>query len=362
MSVSKIKLLNFRNFEDKEIKFSPKTTLILGQNASGKTNILESLFFLSTGKSFKAGLEAEVISYDKDISRIVGDIAPLDNSSKVSLEMVITRGLLNIGAERPEKVPRKKLLVNGVSRRLIDFVGNFRTVFFGPKDLDLVTEAPSIRRKFLDNTLSQVDKEYRRALLSYEKGLRQRNKVLWNIREGNAGRDRLIFWDQLLIKNGDFITKKREELITYINSYLPPELNNYFIEFERSIISEGRLSQYKNEEVLAATTLVGPHRDDFVFKMKGNGKWPEGRDLEAYGSRGEQRMGVLWLKMAELNFIEKIANERPTLLLDDIFSELDDSHKQIVIEIIKAQQTIVTSVNDEFAEKIEEFEKIDLTR
>ncbi len=348
--IKSIKLTNFRNFKNKEIGFLPGITLILGPNASGKTNILESLYFLSTGKSFKANLEAEVINYKKDIARISGTLP------ETKLEIVITNGTIDIGAERLEKAPRKKLLVNGVARRMIDFSGNFRAVLFGPWDMDLVTESPSIRRKFLDSVLSQVDKEYRRSILSYEKGLRQRNRVLLDIREGNTTRDRLLFWNQLLVKNGDYITKKREEFINFVND-LNFQINSLKLNlfYDRSVISNGRLEEYKDEEVLAATTLVGPHRDDFIFN-KGE------RSLSSFGSRGEQRMGVLWLKMAELSFIEGKIEERPTLLLDDIFSELDDEHRSIVLGIADKQQTIITSVDDNFAKDLKKVEKIDLTR
>ncbi|OGM88228.1 hypothetical protein A2594_01395 [Candidatus Woesebacteria bacterium RIFOXYD1_FULL_41_28] len=349
--IKTIKLQGFRNFSKVVFEFTPGISVILGPNASGKTNVLESLHILSTGKSFKAKLEEEVIQYDADIGRVEGVVVGEEETS-TTLEAVITRGKINIGAARPEIVPRKKLLVNGVPRRMIDFSGNFRTVLFGPWDLDLVTESPSIRRKFLDTVLGQVDREYRRSALSYEKGLRQRNRVLWDMREGNIGPDRLLFWNQLLIKNGNYITDKREEFINFING-LEFEINGLKlnISYDKSVISESRLEQYSEEEVGAATTLVGPHRDDFIFN-KGE------RSLSSYGSRGEQRMGVLWLKVAELSYIEEKTGERPTLLLDDIFSELDEEHKKIVMEISLKQQTIITSVDDDFTKDLKKVNKI----
>lgn len=341
-------LSGFRNFKKKGLEFSEKTTVIVGPNASGKTNILESLFLLSTGKSFKAKIEEEMVNYDKDLGRIKGKLL-----SGLTLEAVLTRGLIDIGSVHPEKVARKKLLVNGVPKRLLDFAGNFKIVLFGPWDLDLVTESPSLRRKFLDTVLSQVDREYRRSVLSYEKGLRQRNRLLWRIREEGLSRAQLTFWNQLLIKNGDYITQKRQEFIEFANSQPSLDDQKFHLEYDRSVISEGRLEQYKDEEVAAATTLVGPHRDDFVF-LEGK------RSLGSYGSRGEQRMGVLWLKMAELNFIEEKTSERPTLLLDDIFSELDHAHRGVVMGIAKKQQTIITTADEHFLKNLRPDVKIQL--
>jgi DNA replication and repair protein RecF len=344
-----LRLTEFRNFKSKTLEFSDKITTIVGPNASGKTNILESLFLLSTGKSFKAKIEEEMINYTKDLGRVKGKLL-----SGMILESVVTRGLIDIGATRPEKVARKKLLVNGVPKRMVDFAGNFKTVLFGPWDMELVTESPSIRRKFLDNVISQVDREYRRSTLSYEKGLRQRNKLLFRIREEGIPRSQLVFWNQLLIKNGDYISQCRNDFIEFVNTgnfQLP--FSNFHLEYDKSVISEGRLEQYKEEEVSAATTLVGPHRDDFIFF---EGK----RNLSSYGSRGEQRMGVLWIKMAELNFIEEKTSERPTLLLDDIFSELDHEHRDIVMEIAKKQQTIITTADEHFLKGFGRVEKIEI--
>jgi DNA replication and repair protein RecF len=366
--ITAVKLSDFRNFRSKHLEFSDKVTLITGPNASGKTNILESVFLLSTGRSFKARTEMEMIMYDAKLARVSGVLSgvtgPVGSSSRStfpavaagaqrdslrsrhpSLEVISTRG--------DNGWPRKKLLVNGVPKRLVDFAGNLKAVLFGPWDLDLVTESPSLRRKFLDSVISQIDREYRRSVLSYEKGVRQRNRLLFRIREEGVSRSQLSFWNQLLIKNGDYISVKRQEFIEFINKLPSPNSQDFQLEYDRSVISEGRLDQYAEEEVAAATTLVGPHRDDFIFKEKE-------RDLAAYGSRGEQRMGVLWLKMAELTFIEEKSGEKPTLLLDDIFSELDPGHREIVMNLTKNQQTIITTADPHFVGKLKKVEKIEL--
>ena len=351
MLISKLRLNSFRNFKTKLLEFSPNITVIVGPNASGKTNILESMFVLATGKSFRARVEEEMVNYDADIARAKARVA--SDGNLLDLEAVLTRGLIDIGKSAPEKIARKKLFVNGVSKRLIDFAGNFKVTLFGPWDLDLVTESPSLRRKFLDTVLSQVDREYRRAALSYEKGLRQRNRLLLRIREEGLSRSQLLFWDKLLVRNGDYISTARGEFIQFINSTKALNEEKLELFYDRSAISEARLEQYAEEEVAAATTLVGPHRDDFIFKR-------EKRDMARFGSRGEQRMGVLWLKLAELSFIEEKSGERPTLLLDDIFSELDHKHRKIVVRISDKQQTIITTADPHFIESISEVEKIEL--
>ena len=366
MLILKARLNDFRNFKTKLLEFSPATTVIVGPNASGKTNILESLYLLSTGKSFHARIEEEMVNYNTDIARVKVRIKT--DGVMVDLEAVLTHGFIDIGKVSSEKVARKKLLVNGISKRLIDFSGNFKIVLFGPWDMDLVTESPSLRRKFLDTVLSQVDKEYRRASLSYERGLRQRNRLLLRIREENLSRSQLLFWDKLLIRNGDYLSQKREELINFSNS--TPGINDqiFELEYDKSAISESRLEEYAQEEIAAATTLVGPHRDDFIFKIKIKKSKNRERDLARFGSRGEQRMSVLWLKLAELEFIENKSGEKPTLLLDDIFSELDHEHRDVVIDIIKENkdskkgfgQVIITTADPHYVEDIKKVEKITL--
>lgn len=398
--IKKVHLVNFRSFKNKSLGFSPETTIIVGPNASGKTNVLESIFLLSTGKSFRAKVETEMLRHGIDVARISGELRiknyELGNTHNTkyvihntALEVVLTRGLIDIGSSTPEKawpagrqVARKKMLVNGIARRLVDFAGNLKVVLFGPWDLDLVTESPSLRRKFLDTVLSQVDREYRRASLSYENGVRQRNRLLWQIRENpsaGSGRMRLLFWNQLLIKNGDYISQKREEFIEFANAQESLKSTVYSLEYDKSAISEGRLEQYAGEEVMAATTLVGPHRDDIIFKSSKSNKGSKGiksRELARYGSRGEQRMGVLWLKLAELKFVEEatrlrqgFGEARPTLLLDDIFSELDHEHRKIVMEIIMGKpglrqsfggQVIVSTADPHFIENFKGVEKIEL--
>lgn len=357
MLIKNLSLKDFRNFRLRRTEFSENTTVILGDNATGKSNILEALYLLSTGKSFKARVEREMINYTSDIARIEGTVVQPDGTS-LKLEVVLTKGEINLHGGGIQKAQKKKLLINGVAKRLVDFAGVIKTVLFGPWDLDLVTESPSIRRQFLDGVLSQTDREYRRSVMIYEKGLRQRNRLLLRIRDEGVSRSQLIYWDKLLIKHGEYITIKRGEFIDYVNA-TPDYLDrDYSLLYDSSVISEGRLSQYEEEEIAAATTLVGPHRDDLIFNISGNQK--KSVNLASFGSRGEQRMGVLWLKLAELSFIETSTGEKPILLLDDIFSELDHEHRGTVIDLCKKQQTIITTADPHYIEKIKGAEIVEI--
>lgn len=344
-----ITLQNFRTYKKRIIELHPELTVIVGPNAVGKTNILEAIFATAIGKSFRADKEGEVITWGEEVSRIKG------TSKEDILELVMTHGLINGGY-----APKKKFLVNGVARRQLDFTGRIPAVLFWPEDLSLVINSPSVRREYLNRVLVQVDREYRRSLSQYEKGVRQRNKLLFFIHEGSADRSQLPYWNNLLIQTGQYITKKREEFIGYINSREQTVLH-YQLEYDKSTISQERLDQYKEEEIAAKTTLVGPHRDDMIFKFPN--KKEVLVDLAKYGSRGEQRMGVLWCKMGELVYIEELTKKKPLLLLDDIFSELDHAHQEEVIVLIHQYQTIMTSADstilDRFPKK--EMSVIELT-
>ena len=332
MQLTNLSLQNFRTYRKENIVFSPATTLIVGENTAGKTNILEAISLCSVGKSFRAKRDSDVVLWGSDIGRI--KVKGTSAQGEFLLELVVTTGSIN-----GQKAPIKKYLVNTIPRRQIDFIGNFRSVLFSPGDLELVTDSPSLRREYLNTVLVQVDREYRRNLQSYERGLRQRNSLLDRINEGTASRSQLLFWNQLLIKTGASITDVRRKFIEYMNASKLSDLS-YQLVYDPSIISESSFEEYKDEEVAAKSTLVGPQRDDFSFFKKEI-------DVSRFGSRGEQRLAVLWLKLSELAFIENETGERPVLLLDDIFSELDDKSRQLVLEATGKQQTIITSAEED---------------
>lgn len=337
MILKNIYLQNFRSYEKSEFSFE-NTTLIVGPNTSGKTNLIEAIYLLSSGKSFRTDKDVQMLKFNKEVGRVKGEIE--DNE----LEVVITNGLVN------GKSQYKKFLVNGVAKRRVDFAANLLTVLFSPQDLDIIIDSPSLRRNFLDEVLEQVDREYRIASIAYVKALRQRNALLETTREtGIRNEKQFEYWDNLVIENGTIISSKREEFIEFANSSAK-DIFDFVINYDKSLISKERLLQYKEQEVLSGVTLVGPHRDDFSVSMF-NSSRNTVHDVKFFGSRGQQRLAILQLKMLELLFIEEKLGQRPVLILDDIFSELDEGHINLIFEEIGKQQTIMTTTHKEFIPK-----------
>jgi len=327
MKLKEIELTNFRNYTKRKFQLTNKT-VVIGGNGIGKTNLVEAIYMLATGKSFRADTDYELVKYESEFFTVMGQIGEIGE-----IGVIWTEG-------------KKKFLVNGVPRRMMDFTGKLKAVMFGPADLELVTGSPSVRRRYLDFVISQKDREYRRCLVSYEKGLRQRNKLLDLIRDGVATRQQLFFWDKLLIKNGEYITDKRGDFLGRFNR-TDKTHEAYRTNYDKSVISEARLAQYEAEEVAAGSTLVGPHRDDFVVLFSD-------KDVSKYGSRGEQRMAVLALKIWERDYLSD--QELPVLLLDDIYSELDHRHRKIVLKLIDDQvkrggQVIMTTADEHLTPK-----------
>lgn len=348
MILQSLSLQNFRSYKRATFDFSSETTFIIGENTAGKSNLIEAISFLSRGKSFRADKEIQVIRFGSDIARVLGKVTGED---RVQLETVFA--LLPV--QNGERFFQKRYLVNGLPKRRVDFAGQLPSVLFTPEDLEIIIASPSVRRNFLDAVLEQVDREYRIALNAYTKALRQRNALLEFAREtGQRKTEQFSYWDELLIQNGQLITKKREAFIEFINRE-GKEVMDCVVSYGHSRISEERLLQYKEAEAAAAVTLVGPHRDDFSVQISA-GK--EEKDVRFFGSRGQQRLVILQLKLLQLSYMERHLGERPLLLLDDIFSELDNRHISHVLELVGKQQTIITTTHEEFIQSQEKSSKV----
>lgn len=345
--IKDISLQNFRSYKKSTFKFSPQTTLIIGKNTAGKTNLIEAIYLLSTGKSFRTDKDTQMLSFGEELGRVKGRV---DESS---LEVLLTNG--QVGGQR--SFP-KRFFLQGIAKRRIDFEGILNAVLFSPQDLEIIIGTPSLRRNFLDDVLEQVDRDYRLALIEFTKALRQRNALLSLAKDtGRRNDEQFDYWDSLLITSGNLITKKREELIDKLNIF-EKEIFDFQITYDKSVISKERLTQYQDAEVGAGVTLVGPHRDDFYLTI---GK--STNDLRFFGSRGQQRLGVFQLKLLQIQIIEQTLGKKPILLLDDIFSELDNSHIDLVWSLTREGQTIITTTHEEFKpKKMKNIEMIELSK
>lgn len=338
MKLQKLNLLHFRNHENSFFEFKSDLTLVVGQNTSGKTNLLDSLSVLSFGKSRLAAKEEENISFNQNHCFIKAQIEK--NNEPLSLQVIYF-------SNPKSHYLQKKYLVNGVAKTHNSFVGNFLSVTFFPEDLTIASGSPSKRRSFLNEFIAQADPRYRAALSLYEKTVRARNAILEKIKNGQGRRQELAYWNKIAIENGQYLTAKREKFVEFLND--TDNTNtfplNIITSYDKSVISEERLNQYAQAEVAVSSTLVGPHHDDLFF-------FDNKRNLKTFGSRGEQRLLVLFLKLKAVEFLQTSCREKPVILLDDIFSELDDSNREVVAHLVTGHQTIITTANEQEAEKI----------
>lgn len=345
MSLISLKLKHFRNHKNVTFTF-PLTTVIIGRNTVGKTSVLEAIQFLSHGKSFKAEHDEDIISEGSDYANIEAKVE--EKEGNTNLKVILAK---------QESRFSKKFMVNNVARRQVDFTSHFLSVLFTPEDLEIITDSPSMRRNYFNTILSQTDKKYRISIGIYEKALRQRNRMLWLLREGkkyfNDGD--FEYWDNILITNGGIVTEARNTLVNYINEHAK-EVFPFEIFYDKSTITRERLDKYREAERATANTLVGPNRDDFFFRFQFTEK-----PISEFGSRGEQRLTIFQMKLIEIDYIRETTDHIPVLLLDDIFSELDNTNIHRVLELLPHQQTIITTTHKEFVpEKILKREDVEI--
>lgn len=365
MHVTHLNLSDFRNYARLDLALEPGITLFYGPNAAGKTTILESLFYLATTRSPRAGADREIVRWDAtgDIgvppfARMLCEVQRRDGG--VRLEVLVQRraddeGQLTNTSIKTVRVDRKAV-------RAFDLVGNLRVVLFTPADLVLVSGGPSERRRYLDITLSQLDGRYVRTLSHYNKIVQQRNSLLRSWREGRrsyrASDDELAFWDRELALAGAYVLHERLQAVRQLNTLIgplfcqisagqQPLLATYQSSVplpeaadERQIEGafSAHLQRIREDEVGRGQTLVGPHRDDLQLQVAGI-------SIGTYGSRGQQRAATLALKLGEAELMRERSGESPVLLLDDLLSELDSERRlHLLATILRPdQQTLITA-------------------
>src|SRR3989344_8893984 len=362
MEILDLTLTNFRNFTSRKFVFDKSLTVIIGANGAGKSNILEAVSVVCGQRPVHIESDLDLVKFGKSEAKIGSRV----EGSGFSKELIINFQVID------ERVIRKSYLIDGLKKRYANFLELLSIVVFHPEDLDLVAGSPSLKRHTLDLLLSVSDRDYWRIISAYNKVITRRNKILNRIAEGKSKPMELNFWDQRILEHGKYIAKKREEFFEFLNAstgsaqvlsesasssfsepglegiYKPgsarASLDGFGWELKQSLISEEKLIKNRDRDIAAGVTLSGPHRDDFRFVFKG-------RDLAFFGSRGEQRMAVLALKLSELEYLRMQRGRRPILALDDIFSELDWEHRETVLSVIGNQQTIITAAEKDSVPK-----------
>lgn len=371
MYCSSLSLTNFRNYKQIDVELPNGPILVLGPNASGKTTLLEALYFLATTKSHRATTDRELVSWDARAELGVPPFARV--SAKVqrrgtqNIEIIVMRE----NAQSDSGVARKRIRVNNLPKRAIDLIGQVNAVMFGPQDLDLIVGSPSLRRRYLDITISQIDPHYVRTLQTYQKVVLQRNSLLKSMAErgrrvwGESEPDQLTYWDDELVQHGSYLLVRRLEVIGHLNrladglhSRLAGTGEALEVLYRSTVTDETmpaitapseesvrekyreRLRLGRTEELRRAVTLAGPHRDDIQFTVGGV-------DMGIYGSRGQQRSVILAVKLAEVELMHEATGEMPLLLLDDVVSELDPERRRYLLEAVleRRQQVLVTATD-----------------
>ncbi len=355
MNVKEIRLINFRNFLDSAISFNSSLNIFIGNNAQGKTNIIESIYTLMRGNSYRTTDDQNLIHWSQDKSYILGEICQKEACFHISIL------LQNIEKPVPQPNRLKKIIkINKKYQKKSWLLKKFNPVIFTPEDLQIIKSSPSIRRKFLDEVIINLSPVYYQYLKDYNHILFQRNALLKNIKNQKEINQQLMVWDQNIIKLGTFIIFYRVKFLQKLNQkakifhqmmtenketiklkYNSNILTTYTDDKEEiSKIMEYKLKSAKEKDFNLKITTVGPHRDDyFIMNNEIN--------LGLYGSQGQQRTAVLSLKLAELELFKEKINEYPPLLLDDVMSELDSERRIFLIQLIKdkAMQTFITSIS-----------------
>ena len=337
--IKSIELQNFRNYEDLNISFDEGTNIFYGDNAQGKTNILEAAYLSGTTKSHKCSKDKEMIRFGEQESHIRTVVVKKDKEYQIDMHLKHNRS--------------KGIAINKVPiKKASELFGILNMVFFSPEDLNIIKNGPAERRRFLDSELCQLDKIYLSDLTTYNKILNQRNKLLKDMVYRPDLKDTLPVWDMQLVETGRKIIRRRKQFVDELNEIvhdihyrISGEKEDLLLQYEPSIediFFEDELSRVKERDMRQCMTSVGPHRDDLLFSI---GEV----DIRKFGSQGQQRTSALSLKLSEIELVKRSIHDTPVLLLDDVLSELDSNRQNYLLNSIHDTQTLITCTGlDEF--------------
>lgn len=349
MIIKSLELADFRNYETLNIEFDKGTNILYGDNAQGKTNILEAIYVSATTKSHKGSKDREIINFDKEESHIRTYLEKEDVECRVDMHL--------------RKNKSKGIAIDGQKiKKAADLLGLLNIVFFSPEDLAIIKNGPSERRRFADMELCQLDSFYLYNLNHYNKIINQRNKLLKDMYFNPGLKDTLNIWDSQLISFGSKIIERRKifagqlcEIISEIHKKLSGGKEELIIKYEPDVSIEdfeSKMRENQEKDIRSKMTSTGPHRDDFSFIVNGV-------DIRKFGSQGQQRTAALSLKLSEIELVKKMTKDTPVLLLDDVLSELDSNRQNYLLNSIGDIQTIITCTGlDEFVNNRFEINRI----
>lgn len=332
MYIESIQLNNYRNYAQEKINFSPGVNIFYGDNAQGKTNLLEAVYLCATARSHRGSKDKEIIKFEEEESHIRLHFVKKQLPHRLDVHL--------------KNKKSKGIAMDGIPiRKSSELLGFLHVVFFSPEDLSIIKNGPSYRRKFIDMELGQLDASYVKMLIAYNKLLNERNNLLKQISYHPSLRETLEAWDQQIMEYGKAIIEKRERFVKLmetimreIHEKLTGSREKIEIIYEKNVSREEYQEKLKNSlerDIRTGTTNIGPHRDDLGFFV-------DHKDLRKFGSQGQQRTAALSLKLSEIRLIEKISGEKPILLLDDVLSELDHHRQEYLLDSISKIQTMIT--------------------
>lgn len=355
MIIKSIELKNFRNYEDLNISFDEGTNILYGDNAQGKTNILEAAYMSGTTKSHKGSKDKEMIRFNEQEAHIRTVVAKKQSGTDILKEYQIDMHL--------KQSKSKGIAINQIPiKKASELFGILNMVFFSPEDLNIIKNGPAERRRFLDSELCQLDKIYLADLTNYNKILNQRNKLLKDMVYRPDLGDTLPIWDMQLVETGKKIIRRRKKFIEELNEIvygihykISGGKEELFLKYEPNIddiFFEDELNRAKQKDIKTCMTSVGPHRDDMLFSIGDI-------DIRKFGSQGQQRTSALSLKLSEIELVKKTIHDTPVLLLDDVLSELDSNRQNYLLNSISDIQTLITCTGlDEFVKNRFQINKI----
>lgn len=339
MIIKSLKIENYRNFEKEEFFFENGTNILFGDNAQGKTNILESIFLSATTKSYKGSKVKEIIKFDQEEAHVQTILCKNNIDYKINISI--------------KKNDKKEIAINNQKiTKTSELLGLMNVVFFSPEDLSIIKDGPAERRKFINIELCQLDKYYLYNLNYYNKIINQRNKLLKDMSKDVNLKNTLTIWDMQLLSYGKKIIEKRENFINElsiilkeIHYYLSGKKEKIEIIYRPNVEKEKMEEKIKRnieKDIFLKQTTVGPHRDDIDFIING-------KDVRKFGSQGQQKTVALSLKLAEIKLVKNTIHDNPILLLDDVLSELDTKRQNFLLDYLGDMQTIITCTGlDEF--------------